>query len=253
MKRIICAALAFPLVALGQPVAFDFDSGETTASCILDSGRTAKPKDSAHPDHNEARGSGVFIMENSERGGVFIKSPQPDDDVLGKAISQLTVCMAFCASPLSQAPTFLERLVGSTASNKGFFRFRSQSHSKDDNEKLGTMRFEVRDEQGNPYSAASTIPWIQQNNTWYWVGLVFDKGRITFYLNGEQLGDEIQLPLEEIPGSEGLSYFWRGGYGFIGAFDDLLIIPGNALTDAEMQAIYEKGIGNEKIIKKLKE
>ena len=229
MKRIICATLSFPLAVLGQPVAFNFDSGEMSASCILDSGRTAKPKDSALPDHDEARGSGVLVMENAERGGVFIKAPQTGDDVLEKAISQLTFCMAFRASPLSASPVFLERLAGGSSENVGFFRFRSQSNAVDDFERRGTFRFYTKGADGKSISATSTAPWIQQDNTWNWVGMVFDKGRVAFYLNGERLGEEIKLPLEEIPGISDSSYYMRGGYGFVGSLDDLVIIPGKGL------------------------
>lgn len=251
-KRIICAMLALPLTALGQPSAFNFDAGDTTAFCILDSERTAKPKDSVHPDSDGERG-GILVMENADRGGVFIKSPQPAEDVLGAPISQLTVCMAFRASPLSASPVFLERLVGGTSENNGFFRFRSQSHSKDDYEKRGTMRFAIKDAEGKSHNATSTVPWIQQDNTWNWVGLVFDKGLVVFYLNGDRLGDGIHLPVEKIPGADASSYYVRAGYGFVGALDDLVVIPGKAFTDAEMQAVYEKGINSEEILKKLKE
>lgn len=254
-KRIICMVLAIPLAALGQPAVFNFDSGEIPASCVLDSGRTAQPKGNfVQPGTDETRASGVFITEDEGRGGVFIRSPRADDDVMGQALSAFTVCLAFRASsPLSASPIFLERLVGSTSGNAGFFRFRSQSNSGSDNERRCTFRFGVKSAKGEDVNATSTVPWIQQENVWNWVGMVFDKGRVTFYLNGERAGDDIHLPVEEIPAADGKSYYIRGGYGFVGAFDDLAFIPGKAFTDDEMQEAYKQGISSEEILRKIKE
>lgn len=254
IRHVLCAALAIPLVAVGQPVVFDFESGQLPASCILESGRVAQPKgDFVRAGADEVRGGGVFLTENAERGGVFIRSSRADADVLTESLPALTVCVAFRANPLSASPVFLERLAGGSSENAGFFRFRSQSNDGDDNERRGTLRFYTKGADGRAVSATSTVPWIQQANAWNWVGLVFDKGRVTFYLNGERLGDDISIPLEEIPTTDGNSYYLRGGYGFVGAFDDLAILPGKAFTDDEMQAAYRHGIGSKELRNKLKE
>lgn len=253
-RRILSLALLMPWVAQGQPAAFNFDSGAMPAPCILESKRTAEPRRgvSVEPGRDEVRASGVLVTEDAARGGVFIRT-LPYDDTLGEAFSQLTVCLAFRASPLSSSPVFLERLVGGTSRNPGVFRFRSQSNSGDDHERRGTLRLYVGTAEGKTISVASTTPWIQQENAWNWVGVVFNKGRVVFYLNGERLGDEVQLSVEEIPGTGEASYFLRGGYGFAGAFDDLVIVPGKAFTDEDMLTLYTQGVNSEEIIKKLKE
>lgn len=231
--------------------AFNFETG-FPESCILESGRTARPKnDMARVGADEkGRSSNVCLSENPNRGGVFIRPVEPaDTDALGKSFPALTVCMAFRASPASSSPTFLERLVGGTSDHVGFFRFRSQMSSGDDHERRGTLRFSTKTPGGESEGAASTESWILQENVWNWVGVVFDRGRVAFYVNGERLGNVVDLPLEEIPGAEGSPYFVRAGYGFSGAFDDLFVLPGKALTEQQMRDLYQKGIQDGEIKK----
>lgn len=253
-RLILYTTILIPLVTQGQPAAFNFESGAMPAPCVLESKRTAEPRKgvAVQPGTDEARAGSVMVTGDASRGGVFIRALS-DDDTLGESLSQLTVCLAFRASPLSASPVFLERIVGGTSRNPGVFRFRSQSNSKDDHERRGTLRLYVGNSEGQTVTATSTISWIQQDNVWNWVGMVFDKGRVVFYLNGERLGDEVRLSVEEIPSPGESSYYLRSGYGFVGAFDDLVIIPGKAFTDEDMSAIYKQGITSEETIKKLKE
>ncbi len=234
---------------------FNFESGLLPDNCALDSGRTAEEKGEnayAETEEGKTNGSVVCVTQDVNRGGVFVRSRRPDD-ALGGELSAFTVCFAFRASPLSATPVFLERLVGGTSDNTGFFRFRSQSNSGGGGgEQRGTFRFYTKDASGNSVSVTSSVPWIQQENNWYWVGMVFDKGRVAFYLDGERVGDELFLPVESIAGSDGRSYFLRSGYGFVGAFDDLAIVPGRAFSDEEMRAIYKQGINTPEMIQKLK-
>jgi len=222
--------------------AFTFESGGFPDVCILDSGRNAKPKGNGSvigPDETGGRSSQVCLTQDAERGGVFIVSENPGADPLGAELKALTIILAFRASPASPSPVFVERLVGGSSNNPGFFRFRSQSNSGDTKERTGTLRFYLNPVAGESLSAASTAPWTQIENAWNWVGLVFDHGRVRFYLNGERLGDEVNLPVESIPGAEGKPYAIRAGYGFTGALDDLVILPGKALGDEEMQELQQ--------------
>ncbi len=249
------AALASPLVAWAQPAVFTFESGQWPEYCVLESGRAARPKgDTARVGKDEhGRKSGVCLTADPNRGGVFIHSPQPDTDVLGEPLAALTVSLTFRSSLVSRSPVFFERLVGGTSENTGFFRFRAQSNSGDELERWGNLRLYTKTAEGKSIAVVSTASWIQQEDVWNQVGLVFKHGRVVFYVNGERLGDEVELPLEAIPGAEGRSYYLRSAYGFVGAFDDLVVLPGKALTDEQMRNLYKQEIDGEEIKKKFKE
>lgn len=235
--------------------AFTFESGIFPDSCILESGRTTQPKGETAtlaPDETGEKASQVCNTLDSERGGVFIRSEHPESDPLAEPLEALTISLSFRSSPVTPSPVFLERLAGGSSDNPGFFRFRSQSNSGDTKERTGTFRLYLNTPTGESLSATSTAPWTLRENIWNSVALVFNRGRVLFYLNGERLGDEVVLPLEAIPGTNGSPYFLRAGYGFTGAFDDLVIVPGKALADEDIQKLHQENLSPDNLQELLK-
>lgn len=236
--------LLAPLIAGATPMAFTFETGEPPDACELGSNFLTAPKHESvthAKDENRPNGPGVCITGDEPRGGVFIREGREQKGVMDEPLKSLTLAVAFRSNPVSATPVFVERLVRSSSSNPGFFRFRAQRNGGDDQERRGTLRFTAMGNEGKTLSAASTIAWSQVSDAWNWVGLVFNEGKVTFYLNGEVLGDELETELKEIPGADGASHFVRGGYGFVGAFDDLVILPNKALTADEMRLLFQKG------------
>lgn len=256
MKRLVyfAAILLSPVVAVGAPMAFTFETDQLPDTCELGSGSLtdAKHESVKHAkDENRTNGPGVCMTGDEARGGVVIRSPQGQKGIMDEALKSLTIAVAFRSNPVSASPVFAERLVQSTSGHPGFFRFRAQRNGGDDQERQGTLRFTATGEQGASVSAASKVAWSQMADAWNWVGVVFNEGTVTFYLNGEVLGDEQAVSLKEIPGANGASHFVRAGYGFQGAFDDLVILPNKALTPDEMRRLFLKGPADEEVKREL--
>lgn len=244
MKKIIllASAVLLPAAAFGQAVAFTFETPGLPATCELGSGgETATKSAAVRHEHDAEREGGVCVTEDVERGGVFVRDGMKGTGAMAEPVKQMTVAMAFRSNPVSTSPVFMERIVASSSNTPGFFRFRAQRNGGDDHERRGTLRFGVTGPDGQGHTATSTISWSQLANAWNWVGMVYDQGRVTFYLNGEELGEPVEVPVQEIPGTEGRSYFVRSGYSFIGAFDDLVFLPQKALSSDEMRALFQKG------------
>lgn len=239
-----------PLMAVAAPMAFTFETGELPDSCELDSGllTSTKHESVTHGrDENRPNGPGVCITGDEGRGGVTVREGHGQKLVMDEPLKSLTLAIAYRSNPVSASPVFVERMVRSSSSNPGFFRFRAQRNGGDDHERRGTLRFTATAGEGKGIAATSTIAWSEVADAWNWVGLVFNDGKVTFYLNGEVLGDEVETELKEIPGAEAASHFVRAGYGFIGAFDDLVILPNKALTPDEMRQLYLKGPSNAEV------
>lgn len=249
MKRhaliLLLLAVASPNLLASDPAGFDFEFGEFPGDGILDSGRRVEPKGEfvrTGADPLGERKGKVCLTEDASRGGVFVRPESKEGDPLGGALSALTVCLSFEASPVSASSIFLERLVAGSSATPGFFRFGNQSNTGDDLQRTGTLRFYAFNEKGQPVVATSTEPWVQDEKVWHWVACVIEPGRVTFYLDGDRLGDPVEIDLQGIAAAGDQSYFLRAGYGFLGAFDDLLVVPNQALTGEQLQLVRDKGM-----------
>lgn len=234
-----------PLLVASEAAGFDFEFDEFPGEAVLESGaQLDRPDDSVRtgPDPLGVRAGKVCLTEDPDRGGVFLSHNSATYDAMGEPLSALTICMTFESDPLSSTSVFLQRMVKGSATTPGSFRFKNQSNTGDDNQRSGFLSFSVSDKNGESVSAMSASRWGQDKGTWYGVACVFDAGRVTFYLDGERWGEPVEMGLKEIPSPGEGTYYLRAGFGFQGAFDDLLILPGRALTDDEIRTVWEKGV-----------
>ncbi len=243
---IVLLLMLSPWVSIAaEGMIFDFESGIFPNDSLQGGNAWLQPADvgvQIESDQVDKSRGNVCTNDNENRGGVVLRSKQIDNAILRDAWSTLTVCLLFRASPVSTTPVFFERLSAASSDHVGFFRFSNQSNSGDDHIRKGTLRINARKETGEVVSAISTLPWVQMDSTWHWVAFVFDAGKVRFLVDGEPLGEPIDLQLNQIPAVKDEKYLLRSGFGFRGGFDDLLILPGRALTDDQLKTIYKKGI-----------
>lgn len=230
----------------GQPAGFTFSGGNFPEACVLQSNRNLVPVNQLAAitfDSQSQPPDGICLTGDASRGGVYLKSDNPEADSLFQAMKAFTVSLRIRFDTVSNSPIFFERMLGSTNKNPGYFRFGNQSNTGDAKERRGTLRFLVTDPSGNYQQVASSESWIQIQEQWATVGLTFDQGAVQFYVNGEPLGEPQKITVEQIPsGAPDLTRHIRAAFGFEGAFDDLLVVPDQALSPEQMQAVYQNGI-----------
>ena len=248
MKRSIILAFAGVLLfavagSAGDAAAFDFEREGPSSPCLLGSGRDAVAADKEAGFKKENRGgveTHVLAFSNGARSGAVIRCPAGHGDAIFGPLGQLTLSLAFRSDPVVATPCYFQRINGSST-RPGFLRFNSQNNSGDELERKGTFRFTVTDADGKNHTAASTAPWEARHGEWHRVAVVFDKGNVRFYLDGELWGNPVAIPLEVIPESEARPESIRAGFGFSGAIDDLVIAPGRALSGREIKQLHEEG------------
>lgn len=228
-----------------ESLVFDFESGALPANSLAEGAWEAGSSDPGvlvALDEAGTRAGQVCLTGDEAKGGLFLRAYEGDESLLRQGRDEFTVSLAVRAGPVSASPVFFERLSGGSSQKTGLMRFRSQGNSGDDHGRKGTLRFYVRDENGEMRTATSTVPWQQAEGVWHQVAFVFSAGSVTFYLDGERLGDPVDLGLARIPDVPDPTSYVRVGYGFKGSMDDLVILPGKALSEDQIRTLHQDGV-----------
>ncbi len=225
-----------PLAAESPGAVFDFEAKEFPVGARGEAPYTARGKH-ASLRREAAPRNGVAAVEE-EKGEVSILLT-PDDVLLGE-LEALTVSIFYKVDEAVSTPVYVKRIRNSSG-NVGYFSFINQNNSGDEAERRGTFRFGVTTEEGGK-GVASTESWALTPGKWNAVAAVFEKGVVSFYLNGDPVGRPQELGVAAIPAMEGGKGSLRTGGGYVGLLDDLVVLPNRALTPEEVRALHTQGL-----------
>jgi len=188
------------------------------------------------------RGS-VAVLQLPEKGegdrGLQISADQRDP--LHGELSVFSIGMRFKAEEAPRTAVFFQRMMASRK-KPGFFAFYSQSNAERNGSRIATFRFTATGMEGTPQTIASKPTWTFTPGKWHHVLMIFNRGQVQFFLDGEALGETEKLPsLETIPALQRSSKSFRMAIGFEGSVDDIVIRLNEALTPEEVRKHFTLG------------
>jgi len=219
------------------PLVFDFNSGSLPEGSLFQDDRKIQGRRSNDISIIQEAINGRNAQSVSLPGGKNgLRLSLPQDDSLFGKLTSLSIALFVKLNSLPQSPIFLHRLKGSR-STPGYFSFHANSTpGQDSSEK---MEFRITTNDGGEIITATEACEISQGQ-WNHFAMVYNGSEVRFYCNGQLVGEPISTFIEGIPAIDA-TLCDLSTYNFGGNVAEMVVLPDRALSDAQVQALFDKG------------
>lgn len=215
----------------GDTSYFELASRDRLSTCELGSGRQLSGE-----DHRLTEASGRPGVQLDGNTSLSFTARDADDPMTG-ALTEVTLALWIHPDSVPLYPVYFERVTNGGRGNPGFFYFYSQTRRGHPQERETDLRFAMTAPDGERRLAVSTQRWKMGQGEWRHVACVLKDGVVSFYLDGQPLGDPVPFGETEVPMISKPVYL-RSGLQFPGVLAGFLMTP-HALDATVMAALHD--------------